>query len=49
LARGGSLDNAVVVEGLTALLISLNKHYGTKTASIHITGLTPAAASASQP
>lgn len=35
----GNLDNAVVVEGLTSLLISLNKQYGTKTASIGITGI----------
>lgn len=35
----GSLDNAVVVEGLTSILISLNKHYKVKTASIGITGL----------
>jgi len=35
----GSLDNAVVVEGLTSLLISLNKHYGLKNASINITGI----------
>jgi hypothetical protein len=35
----GGLDNAVVVEGLTALLISINKHYGVKTASIAVTGL----------
>jgi NADPH-dependent F420 reductase len=35
----GSLDNAVVVEGLTSILISLNKHYGVKTASISISGL----------
>jgi NADPH-dependent F420 reductase len=35
----GGLDNAIVVEGLTALLISINKHYGTKTASIHLTGI----------
>ena len=35
----GSLDNAVVVEGLTSLLISLNKQYGVKTASIGVTGL----------
>jgi predicted dinucleotide-binding enzyme len=37
----GGLDNAVVVEGLTSLLISVNQHYHTKTASIGITGLTP--------
>lgn len=35
----GGLDNAVVVEGLTCLLISLNKHYGVKTASIKVTGI----------
>jgi NADPH-dependent F420 reductase len=35
----GPLANAVVVEGLTAVLISLNKHYGTRTASIQVTGI----------
>ncbi len=35
----GGLDNALVVEGLTSLLISINKHYGVKTASIAVTGL----------
>jgi len=35
----GGLDNAVVVEGLTSLLISLNKHYGTKNASITISDM----------
>ena len=35
----GSLDNAVVIEGLTSILISLNKYYGVKTAGIHVTGL----------
>lgn len=35
----GNLDNAVVVEGLTSILISLNKHYGVKTASIAVSGL----------
>lgn len=35
----GDLDNAIVIEGLTALLISVNKHYKTKTASIHLTGV----------
>ena len=35
----GGLDNALVVEGITALLISLNKYYGVKTASIGVTGL----------
>ena len=35
----GGLDNALVVEGLTSLLIAINKHYGSKTASIQISGL----------
>ena len=35
----GDLDNAIVVEGLTAILISLNKHHKVKTASIGISGL----------
>lgn len=35
----GDLDNAVVVEGLTSILISLNRHYSIKTASIGVTGL----------
>lgn len=35
----GGLDNAVVVEGITSLLISMNKHYGTKTASIAVAGI----------
>lgn len=37
----GSLDNALVVEGITSLLISINQHYGVKTASIRITGIDP--------
>jgi NADPH-dependent F420 reductase len=35
----GGLDNALAVEGLTSLLISINKAYGLKTASIAITGI----------
>ena len=35
----GGLDNAVVVEGLTALLIGLNKAYGVKTASLGVSGI----------
>lgn len=35
----GNLDNAVVVEGLTSILISMNKHYGSRTGSIHISGI----------
>lgn len=36
----GGLKNAVVVEGLTAILISLNRHYKVKNASINVTGIT---------
>jgi 8-hydroxy-5-deazaflavin:NADPH oxidoreductase len=35
----GNLDNAVVVEGITSLLISLNKHYGVRNTSIAVTGI----------
>lgn len=35
----GDLDNAIVVEGLTAIMISLNKHYHSSTASIQVTGI----------
>ncbi len=35
----GGLDNAIVVEGLTSILISLNKYYQVKTASIGVTGV----------
>lgn len=35
----GKLVDAIVVEGITSLLIHINKHYKTKTASIQITGL----------
>ena len=35
----GGLANAITVEGLTAILIALNKYYGIKTASIGITGI----------
>lgn len=34
----GDLDNALVVEGLTAILINLNNYYKVKTASISVTG-----------
>jgi NADPH-dependent F420 reductase len=36
---GGTLTNAIVVEGLVSVLISINKYYGIKTASIAVTGL----------
>jgi NADPH-dependent F420 reductase len=35
----GGLDNAVVVEGLTALIISLNKKYKSKTGGIRVSGI----------
>jgi 8-hydroxy-5-deazaflavin:NADPH oxidoreductase len=35
----GMLANANVVEGLTSILISMNKHYGTKDARIMISGV----------
>ena len=35
----GDLDNAIVAEGLTAILISLNKIYKVRTASIGISGI----------
>jgi NADPH-dependent F420 reductase len=35
----GNLDNAVVVEGLTSILISMNKYYGSRTGSIQISGI----------
>lgn len=35
----GRLDNAIVVEGLTSILIALNKHYGSHRASIKVTGI----------
>lgn len=36
----GNLDNALIVEGLTSLLISINKHHGGH-ASIRVTGAGP--------
>lgn len=35
----GGLDNAIVVEGITAILIAMNKHYEVKKASIRVTGV----------
>jgi NADPH-dependent F420 reductase len=37
----GKLENAIVVEGLAAMLINLNKHYGVRTASISVSGVPP--------
>lgn len=38
----GPLENSVVVEGLTSLLIYMNKKYGSKHAGVRITGITKA-------
>ena len=35
----GPIENSVVVEGLTSLLIYINKQYGSKHAGIKITGV----------
>lgn len=35
----GPLDNSVVIEGLTSVLININKRYGSKNAGIKITGI----------
>jgi NADPH-dependent F420 reductase len=35
----GGLANAIVVEGLTSILISLNKYYKSKNASVRIVGI----------
>jgi NADPH-dependent F420 reductase len=36
----GPLENAVVVEGLTSVLININKQYGVESSGIRITGVT---------
>ena len=35
----GPIENSVVAEGLTSILIGLNKQYGVASAGIHITGI----------
>ena len=37
--NAGNLDNAIVSEGLTAVLIQINKNYGVKKASISVRGI----------
>jgi len=39
LTYAGNLDNAIVVEGLTSILISLNKYYKSRSGSIQISGI----------
>jgi len=38
--EAGGLDNALVVEGVTALLITINKRYKSRTGSLQIAGVT---------
>lgn len=40
--EAGGLDNGVVVEGLTALIIAMNKRYKSKTGGIRISGISKA-------
>jgi len=35
----GGLKNAIVLEGMTALIMAMNKHYGSRTGSMRVTGL----------
>jgi len=35
----GPIENSVVMEGLTSVLISINKHYGSMSAGLRITGV----------
>jgi NADPH-dependent F420 reductase len=35
----GPIENSAVVEGLTSILLSINKQYGSTSAGIHITGV----------
>ena len=35
----GDLDNAVTLEGLTALIMAMNMHYGSKSGSLKVTGV----------
>jgi hypothetical protein len=37
--HAGLLANAVAIESLTSVLISLNKHYGIRDAGIRVTGV----------
>jgi predicted dinucleotide-binding enzyme len=37
----GPIENAVVVEGLTSVLIHINKQYGVQSSGIRITGIPP--------
>ena len=39
----GPIENSAVVEGLTSILIGINKQFGSKSAGIRVTGVKPAA------
>ena len=38
--EAGGLDNGIVVEGLTALIISMNKFYKSRVGGIRVSGIT---------
>lgn len=46
--EAGGLDNGLVVEGLTALIIAMNKRYKSKTGGIRISGISKEVADNSQ-
>jgi hypothetical protein len=37
--EAGGLDNGIVIEGLTALIIAMNKRYKSKTGGIRVSGI----------
>lgn len=44
--EAGGLDNAIVVEGLTALIIAMNKRYKSKVGGVRVSGINKDAAAA---
>ena len=47
--EAGGLDNSIVIEGLTALMIVLNKRYKSRTGSVRIAGIARPGAPAADP
>jgi hypothetical protein len=45
----GSLDKAIVVEGLTSVLVSMNKHYKSRHGTIKVAGISTSGISATKP
>jgi hypothetical protein len=45
----GSLDKAIVVEGLTSVLVSMNKHYKSRHGTIKVAGIPTSSISATKP